>query len=407
MSDDIKKLIEAQGRAIEEERKANDQRLKALEERGHVPADLEEKLKKISDDATAQFKSLQAAIAEAQRPTNGIEGKEVSKDVMEYRSALASYMRTGKKRADLDELQKKALSGLSDPDGGYLLDSVLDSEVDRVADTQTSFANVAGSVVIGERSYKKLVKTRGVSGGWMGLEEEAPGETDAPQWSEIEIIPQTVYAEPHAPSDLMEDAQYNLESDLIEEAGVTFGLLEGDAFLNGDGIKKPRGLLTHTTVANASYAWGSVGYIASGADGAFAASNPADNIIDLQHSLKQQYRNGAVMLMADATLAEIRQMKDGAGNFYLFNPNPAEGFAGQVLGAPVAIDDYMPAIASDAYAIAYGNFNRAYKIVRRRGVALLRDPYTKKGHYKFFFTRRTGGDVINFEAFKVMKFAAT
>jgi HK97 family phage major capsid protein len=404
---ELQTLIEAQGRAFEEFKAANDKKLEMIEKGQVAPADLEEKLKKIDDDLNVKFKAIQAELAEAKRPKLSPEGKDVSPEVMEYREALNEYLRTGKAKADLEDLQKKALSGMSDPNGAYFLDEERDSQIDRIASTQSTFLSLAGNVTIGARSYKKLVKTRGVAGGWQGLETEAPGETTAPQWAEIEIIPQTVYAEPHAPNDLLEDSVYNLEADLMQEAGITFGELEGDAGLNGDGIKKLRGMLTHTVVANASYAWGSLGYVASGADGDFASSNPGDNIINLQHALKQQYRNGAVMLMADSTLSKVRQIKDGSGNFYLFNPDASGGFAGAVLGSPVAIDDYMPAIDSDTYSIAYGNFARGYKVVRRRGVTLIRDIYTKKGFVKYYMTRRTGGDIVNFEAIKLMKFAAS
>jgi HK97 family phage major capsid protein len=170
-------------------------------------------------------------------------------------------------------------------------------------------------------------------------------------------------------------------------------------------VGKARGITSYTNVANASYAWGSVGYIASGASGAFAASNPGDKLIDLNHALKAQYRPGAVWLMSDATLGVARQMKDGSGQYYLWQPDPLATFGGRLLGFPVEIDDNMPAIAANSYSIAFGNFKRAYTIVKRAGTALIRDNITSKGVTKFNFRRRFGGGITHFEAIKLMKFA--
>lgn len=406
MPEEIKTLIEEQGRAFDEFKSAIDARTEAIEKKGSVPADLKEKIDRIDADLNTKFRQIQEELAVVKRPKLDAKDGDMSPEMMEYRSALYNHLRTGEGLAEVKELQKKALSGRSDPDGGLLVDPETDSVIDRVAADETSFANLASSVTIGGDTYRKLVKTRGVAGQWAGQEEESQGETTAQQWAEIKIEAKKVEAEPQAPNSLLEDADYDLEGDVLEEIGVTFSELEGEAFLVGDGILEPKGLLSYETVANASYEWGKVGYVASGADGAFAASNPADKIIDLQHALKTRYRSGAVMLMSDDALSQVRQMKDGAGHFYLFNPDASAGFAGTVLGSPVVLDDYMPTIASDSLSIAYGNFARAYKVVRRRGIALIRDIYTKKGYTKFYATRRTGGGIVNYEAFKVMKFEA-
>jgi hypothetical protein len=135
--------------------------------------------------------------------------------------------------------------------------------------------------------------------------------------------------------------------------------------------------------------------------------NGSDYIINLQHALKQQYRPGARWMMADNVLAEVRAIKDASSAYYLWNPDPSAGFGGRLLGSPVEIDDNMPSTTSNAYAIAYGDFSRAYAIVRRTGIALIRDNITAKGTTKFNFRRRVGGGVINFEAVKLMRFATS
>ena len=248
--------------------------------------------------------------------------------------------------------------------------------------------------------------TRGVSGGRLA-EAATSSETDAPQWSEIEIKAFKYYAEPHVPNEMLEDAFYDLESDLVEEAGIALGQYEGEDFITGDGGAGARGIASYTTVANASYAWGNVGYIASGKSAAFASVAPADALVNLQHALKPAYRPGAVFMMNDATLGTARQMKDGSGAYYLWNPDPLAAIGGRFLGSPVSIDHNLADLASNSLSIAYGNFRRGYTIADRRGIALIRDPYSNKGVTKFHFSRRVGGGITNFEAIKLMKFAAS
>ena len=195
--------------------------------------------------------------------------------------------------------------------------------------------------------------------------------------------------------------------DLADEAAIGFAEGLGVELVSGNGVEQCRGITGYTNVANASYAWGKVGYIASGAAGAFTSSAPADKLISLQHALKAQYRPGATFVMNDATLAVVRQMKDGSGAYYLWQPDPTGAFGGLLLGHPVAVDDNMPAIAANSYSIAFGNFARAYTLVQRRGTVLIRDNITTKGVTKFNFTRRFGGGITNFEALKLMKFAAS
>lgn len=406
---DLKTLLQKQGETFEEFKRANDSRLAEIEKKGHASADSIAQVAKLNDALTEvgkQIKSSQDRMDDMEKKTNRPgAGKEEDPKLAAHKNGLLRYFRKGDIE-NLGETERKALTAQSDPDGGYLVTAEMDKEIDRVASAEVALRSLATVRTIGGPSYKKLVKTRGVSGGWQGESEEG-GETNAPQWAEIEVPAHRVEAEPWIPNDLLEDADYDLEADMFAEAGITFGELEGTAFISGSGVKRPRGILTYTNVANASYAWGKLGYIASGNAGAWAASNPADALISIQHALKQRYRPGANFLMNDPTLATVRQMKDGSGAFYLWQPDNTAGFGGRLLGSPVAIDDNMPDIAANSLSIAFGNFKRGYTIVDRRGIAVIRDNVTKKGTTKFNFSRRVGGGVVNFEAIKLLKFAAS
>lgn len=400
----IKDLIESQNQAWETFKKSNDERLKELETKGHASADSIAKVSKVDAELTKLSAELAEVMKKMQRPGAGSGGEgKLTAEQIEHKQALQLYLREGKGDDSLHELEQKAMNSGSDPDGGYLVTAEMDTEIDRVASAETVMRRLANTRTIGKGSYKKLVKTRGVSGGWLG-EQEDSSETQGPQWSQIEITAERQYAEPWIPNDMLEDADYDLEVDLTDEAGITFAELEADAFLNGNGIKKARGILTYPTIANANYAWGKLGFVKTGVSADFAASNPGDILITLQHSLRQRYRNGATFVMADGTLSKVRQMKDGSGNFYLWQPDPLGSFGGRLLGAPVEIDDYMPVLAADSLSIMFGNFKRGYTIVDRRGIAVIRDNVTKKGTTKFHFSRRVGGGVTNFEAIKLLKF---
>lgn len=400
----IQKAIEEQGRLWDEFKKTNDAKLEAKAD-GKSVTDFDAKLAKMNEGFTRIDREVGELLKKANRP--GAQGGEkgLTPEQIEHKQALGHYLREGKS-APILEKEDKAMNAGSDPDGGVLVGSEMDTAIDRIASADTVFRSLATVRTIGKASYKKLVKTRGVSGGWVG-EQEDSAEGTGPQFSELEIPAQRVYAEPWVTNDMLEDADYDLEADLANEAGITFGEVEGSAFITGDGIKKPRGFQAYPIVANASYAWGKVGYIASGASGAFASSNPADKLLDLQHALKARYRPGAVFLMSDATLGVVRQFKDSSGAFYMWQPDTTAGFGGRLLGSPVYTDDYMPAIAANSYSLAYGNFKRGYTIVDRRGIAVIRDNVTKKGFTKFHFSKRVGGGITHFEAIKLMKFATS
>lgn len=399
---DIKQLIEDQGKAFEEFKKTNDQILQAKAE-GKAIADLEAKLQKINDDVSKLTSDIQEEVKKLNRPQPAAGDSKMTPEQMEHKQAFEKFLRKGDD-SGLSELEKKALQSGSDVDGGYLVPTDMAAEIDRIAGTVGVIAGLANVRTVGTNKHEQRVKTSGLSARWVG-EGETGGESTNSKYSKIEIEANEIEVEPWVYNSTLEDADYDLEMDVTEEAGIAFGEAENLAFVSGNGIQKPRGILTYDTVANASYAWGKLGYVTSGASGAFAGSNPGDKLIDLLHSLKSQYRQGAVLLMADTTLAEVRKIKDGSGNFYLFNPDPTGAFAGFVLGAPVQIDDNMPTLASNSFSIAYANLQRGYRIVRRSGIALIRDNITTKGTTKFNFRRRVGGGVRNFEAIKLMKFA--
>lgn len=402
---DIAKLIEDQGKAWNEFQKANDERLKAIEAKGYAPADLTEKVERINADLTAIGKSMTEIEKKAGRPALGAVDVVDTPERAEHRKAFSLYLRKG--RTDgLEELQRKAMNTGSDPDGGYLVEEVMDATIDRIAQTMGAMYRLANVVTIGTAKYEKLVKTSGMAMRRVA-DGQTGGETTEPKYTKIgiEVFPAEV--EPWVYNETLDDAFIDLESDLAQEAAIGFAEGSNAEFITGNGVGKARGVAAYTMVANSSYAWGSVGYITSGKSAAFASVAPADKVISLQHSLKAQYRPGAVWLANDATVGVMRQIKDASGSYYLWQPDPAAAFGGRFLGAPVEVDDNVADIAAGSLSLAYGNFKRGYTIVNRAGTTLIRDNITAKGTTKFNFRRRFGGGITNFEAIKWLKFATS
>lgn len=412
VSPEIKDAIDRQIKAWEDYKAANEARLKEIEAKGHASADILEKIAKIDAVLTKTAAEMKEERERADklemrlnRPGAGGDEKGLTEEQIERKNALHDFLRKGDD-GPLRAIHRKAMTSQSSPDGGLLVTPEFDSTIDRVASVVTSFRSIARTVKIGTDKYERLVKTRGLSGGWRG-ESASGSESTTPQWSKIEIPVHIMYALAKIPSATLEDATIDLEMDIADEAAITFREVEGTGFINGTGVGQPKGFLSETIVADASYAWGKLGYVATGNSGAFDGSNPADDVITLMHKLKQVYRPGAVFLMADSTLTIMRQFKDGSGSFYLWNPDPARGPSGTFLGAPVVVDDYMPALGANSYSVAYGNFQRGYTIVDRRGTFVIRDIYTEKGTTVFDLSRRVGGGVTNYEAIKLLKFGTS
>ena len=237
---EIKTLVEDQGKAWAAFQTANDARLEAIESKGYAPEDVVGKVDTINTELTKIGKDLEEVIKKSNRPAP-VDGKQkLSDEQVEHKAGLTKYLWSGHAEG-LHDMESKALISNSDPDGGYLVDDEMDTSIDRVAETISGMRSVAMIRTIGNASYTKLVKTRGISGGW--LEENADSSEDAGgtnmQWSKIEIKAEKVYAEPWISNEMLEDALYDLEADLLMEAGITFGETEGLAFITGNGVGRP------------------------------------------------------------------------------------------------------------------------------------------------------------------------
>jgi HK97 family phage major capsid protein len=237
-------------------------------------------------------------------------------------------------------------------------------------------------------------------GGWTG-EQGTVSDTTTAQIGKKTINVHEIYSQPKATQKLLDDASINIEAWLTGKIAERFALTEATAFISGNGIARPRGILSYTPAADASFAWGNPGFIASGTSAEFTA----DGLINTVYALKERYSAAASWLMKRASEGAVRTLKDGEGN-YLWVPGLAAGKPNTLLGHAVYQAADMEAIAAASYSAAFGDWKSAYTIVDRIGIRILRDQYTSKPFVKFYATKRVGGDVTNFEAYKLLKLAA-
>ncbi len=389
--------------AFDEFKQTNDTRLDELEQKMSVDVLTEEKLNRINQALENNQNQMDALLLKSSRPSmNG--SKESSFLSTKHHTAFNNYMRKGD-ATKLRDIETKALSITSDTDGGYLVPDETEKAVMTSLKDVSPIRAIAGNRQVSGTVYKKPFSISGPGTGWVG-ETAARPETTSPSLAELSFPTMELYAMPAATSNLLDDSAVNIDEWIAEEVQTAFAEQETAAFVNGDGVNKPRGFLDYTAVAESSWSWGNMGYLATGVDGDFAASDPSDTLIDLIYTVKSSYRANSKWVLSRSTQAEIRKIKDADGN-YIWQPANRPGEQPSLLGYPVTEVEDMPAIGSDSLSIAFGDFNRGYLIVDRLGLRVLRDPYSSKPYVLFYTTKRVGGGVQDFDAIKFLKFGTS
>ncbi|MBC7584168.1 MAG: phage major capsid protein [Tardiphaga sp.] len=390
---------------FEEFKSANDERLAKLE-RGRGDVVLEQKVDRINAALDAQHRRLDEVALKQARPAieGGRRPDEVAAIAREHKRAFHTYVRSGDTEG-LRAIETKAMTIGSNPDGGHLVPVELEQAIGARLAVISPIRSISGVREISGSVYKKPFLITGPATGWVG-ETGARTQTASPSLDALLFPAMELYAMPAATSTLLDDAAIDLDAWLAGEIDQVFAEQEGMAFVSGDGVNKPKGFLSYSNVANASWSWGNLGYVASGAAGSFAASNPSDTLIDLIYALRAGYRQNASFVMNRRTQASVRKFKDSTGTYLWQPPATASGRA-SLIGFPLADTEDMPDVAANSLSIAFGDFRRGYLIVDRQGVRVLRDPYSAKPYVLFYTTKRVGGGVQDFDAIKLMKFAVS
>ena len=316
-----------------------------------------------------------------------------------HQKAMNAYIRNG----DDDglrglEMESKSLSSAVNSDGGYLVDPQTSDRVKSVLNATASIRAIASVVQVEATSYDVLVDHTDVGAGW-ATEAGSVGETDTPQIDRITVQLHELSALPKASQRLLDDSAFDIEGWLAGRIADKFSRAEAAAFISGDGIDKPKGLLAHNKIDNEIWNWGNLGYVPTGADGEVTA----DSVVDLVYALGAQYRANASFVMSSKTAGRLRKLKDLDGRF-LWSDGLAQGEPARLMGYPVLVAEDMPDVATDSFSVAFGDFAAGYTVAERPDLRILRDPFSAKPHVLFYATKRVGGDVSDFAAIKLLKF---
>ncbi|ANA71868.1 TPA: phage major capsid protein [Pseudomonas aeruginosa] len=393
---DVKQVAEELGAKFDEFKQKNDKRVEALEaEKGKLVEQVEtlnEKLGQLDDMKSA----LEKELAGMKRP-DGTGTKAAS----EHKAAFMQFVRKGIDTG-LGELQAKALQIGVDADGGYAVPEELDRNIIELLRDESPMRQVCNQITVGTPDYKRLVNLGGAGSGWVGETAPRP-ETSTPTLAQINAVMGELYANPQATQTSLDDMFFDAEGWLNSEVGREFSEKEGSAFLLGDGVNKPKGLLAYpfAVAGDKTRPYGTLQRLVSGNAGALNG----DNLIDLVQAVKAGYRRAGVWMMNNLTVAYVRKLKDSEGN-YLWRPGLEVGQPSSLLGYGITENEDMPDIAADANALAFGDFKRAYTIVDRIGTRVLRDPYTNKPYVGFYTTKRVGGMLVDSQAVKVLTLSA-
>ncbi|MBB5044027.1 phage major capsid protein [Shinella fusca] len=327
-------------------------------------------------------------------------------------NAMLGFMRNGSTTAFAALNPRGGMSSDSDPDGGWTVPTQVDQVIQNQMIELSPIRRVASVVSISTADYKRFINRRGATSGWVGERQER-GETETPLLGMISPPMGEIFAQPEITQRLLDDSSFNLAAFLSENVSDEFALQEGTAFARGDGIEKPRGYLTYDTAVTAddTRPFGTIQYVPTGVAGALADSthNGVDVLIDLVHALRPSYRagEGVGWMMNSTTASVIRKLKTKTEEQYLWQPSTIAGQPDRLLGYPIYEDEQMDDIGAGKFPIAFGNWKKGYVIVDRHELRLLRDPYTKKGWVKFYFTKRVGGSATDTNAIKLLKVSAS
>ncbi|MDR3424389.1 MAG: phage major capsid protein [Alphaproteobacteria bacterium] len=404
---EVRSATDTLARAFEEYKSVNDQRLSDIERRGAADVLHDEQLGRMDKSIGALQDDITSLKTSLRRPAKSGLSFAAGEGDSAHKKAFLKYVAKGYD-ADLNAFQTKQLEVINDSEGGYMIPDELSSRiVTRQYDT-TPMRQISTVMTISTEAVEMLRDTNEPVAQWIS-ELAAPSDTNEGTLGRIRIPVHELYAQPKATQKLLDDAFINVEEWLINKVAAKFSRAENSAFVTGDGIGMPRGFTSYTaqTADDTSRPWGTLQYVPTGAAGAFASANPADCLFDLMHKLRVGYHPDAVWIMPRAVADMIRKFKENTTQAYIWQPGLQQGQPATLLGFPVVLGEDMPAVANGSFSLAFGSFKEGYTIVDRIGMRILRDPYTGAPFIKFRCTKRTGGDVVNFEAIKLLSFSAS
>lgn len=360
---------------------------KALED---FQAKVDDRLRKVEekDPDPKLIERLDKLEARANRPA----GTEPKKEAAAEQKAFGSYIRRGD--AGLTDEDRKALVVATDATAGFLAPTSFGTEIIKKLREVSPIRQYAKVVSISARDVRYPRRVGSTAATW--VDEIANRTESAPSYEQVVLTPYELATFVEVSRQLLEDNQYDLEGELASDLGESFAIAEGSAFVSGNGTGKPKGILNAAGVA----------IVVSG-DATTLGINPGDILIDVFAAVPTLHAQNGAWMMNRKTLATIRKVKDGMGN-YLWQPGLQAGAPSTLLGRPVIEAVDMPDIAAGAFPIVFGDWS-GYRIVDRVDMSILSDPYTRatNGINVFHARKRVGGDCTHPDRFVKLKIAAS
>lgn len=403
---ELEKTLDGLKEDWEKSKKKQDERLEKLE-KGEGVAEIKQELERIDnaideklqilDEQKKRLDQMEAAFKRRPVEVKDHKGDPMSEEEVKERDAVHAYLRKGDTKY-WDQLDQKDLQVRVDPDGGYFVHADMSGKlVKRIFET-SPIRQFAAVQAIGTDALEGVVDDDEAGAEWVG-ETADPTDDTTPQVRVWRIPVHEMATKPKATNKILEDANINIEQWLLDHVLQKFLRTENTAFVTGDGAGKPRGFLTYAASADPDvYEYGTIGQFET----AVAATLDADALIDLTTGLKEGYAANAVLAANRIAWREARKLKDGDDQ-YLWQPSLQIGQPATFNGVPVTNFNDMPVIAAGSLSFAIADWAEAYQIVDRIGLSVLRDPYSNKPYVEFYTRRRVGGDVINFDAIKILK----
>lgn len=391
--EELKKLIEEINKAFSEFKSTNEIRLKQIESKGHADPLVTEKMEKANSEISRLQGEIEAMKTAMNR--NGADGgtkdakTEKEEKSAKYKEAFNGYARKGR---ELPE-EFKALSIDDDSNGGVLVTPEMASQIVQFVFESSPIRQLASVQSVSSDQLDVLQDLDQVGSGWVG-EETSRTSTASPTWKMAKIPVHELYAEPVASQRILDDSMIDLESWLAQKVSDKFIRDEATAFVSGNGINKPRGLTSYPSGTS----YGQVEQVGTGSSGVFTA----DSLIKISYALKEAYQKNASWLMQRASEGLVRALKDSQ-NRYLWAPALDASKPSTLLGFPIYTAADMATAAANSLSAIFGDIKSSYQVVDRIGIRTLRDPYSTKGFVTFYTTKRVGGDVVNFDSFKILK----
>ncbi len=379
-----------------------------IETKDAAIADLEEKSAKADEQIKNLTEELEALQAKAARPSiKTFKNKE--KSIMENKEMMDVFARKG-----LDALKEKGgdLQISTDAQGGFALPVEMANDILMLQNEKSPMRQVAGALTTQSTDYSQLVSIGNAASGWVG-ETDARSKTDAPELTKISAVFGEIYAAPKAFQHVLEDAFFNVEAWLNGEVAREFNEKEGDAFLNGNGVNKPVGILNGQdvsaayTAGDATRDFGKFQTVLTGAAATLGATSDdvINNLRNVVLSMKTGYLPGAKFMMNRATHNILVDLKNADGEYFL-QRDIANAAGDKLFGYDIVVNEDMADVAAGNFPIIFGDFDAAYKIIDRVGVSVLRDPYSAYGAVSFYTRKRVGSMILNTEALKVVGIGA-